>query len=228
MKYPRLTTVTGLTWAACLGVLLVWLNPSEAQDTDPANTDLGQPLAKGPVHEAYANPADPRPEALPLVPKEPPPLIEETPPDQKPAGDNVIWIPGYWSWDQDRTDYIWISGFWRIPPPSRQWVPGHWQQVGDEWQWSSGMWAATDQTEVQYLPPPPTPIEAAPSIPAPDAESLYVPRTWVYRETRYRWRPGFWLGYRPGWMWMPAHYVWTPVGYVFVDGYWDYPLADRG
>jgi hypothetical protein len=29
-------------------------------------------------------------------------------------------------------------------------------------------------------------------------------------------------------MWMPAHYVWTPVGYVFVDGYWDYPLADRG
>jgi len=228
MKYPHLTTVKGLTWAACLVALLAWLNPSAAQDTDPANTDLGQPLARGPVHEAYANPADPRPEALPLVPKEPPPLIEETPPDQKPSGDNVIWIPGYWSWDQDRTDYIWISGFWRIPPPGRQWAPGHWQQVGDEWQWSSGMWAATDQTEVQYLPPPPTPVEAAPSIPAPDAESFYVPGTWVYRETRYRWQPGFWLGYRPGWMWMPAHYVWTPVGYVFVDGYWDYPLADRG
>src|ERR1700683_5030642 len=29
-------------------------------------------------------------------------------------------------------------------------------------------------------------------------------------------------------MWMAAHYVWTPMGYVFVDGYWDHPLGQRG
>jgi hypothetical protein len=29
-------------------------------------------------------------------------------------------------------------------------------------------------------------------------------------------------------VWVPAHYVFTPAGYVFVDGYWDYTLADRG
>ena len=27
---------------------------------------------------------------------------------------------------------------------------------------------------------------------------------------------------------MPAHYVWTPRGYVFVDGYYDYSVARRG
>ena len=29
-------------------------------------------------------------------------------------------------------------------------------------------------------------------------------------------------------MWVPAHYRWTPIGYVFVDGYWDYPLERAG
>jgi hypothetical protein len=29
-------------------------------------------------------------------------------------------------------------------------------------------------------------------------------------------------------MWIPAHYEWTPYGYVFIAGHWDYPLAQRG
>jgi hypothetical protein len=27
---------------------------------------------------------------------------------------------------------------------------------------------------------------------------------------------------------MPAHYVWTPRGHIFVGGYWDYPIQRRG
>jgi hypothetical protein len=27
---------------------------------------------------------------------------------------------------------------------------------------------------------------------------------------------------------MPAHYVWTPSGYLFVPGYWDLPVTNRG
>jgi hypothetical protein len=50
----------------------------------------------------------------------------------------------------------------------------------------------------------------------------------VYRDTRYLWRPGCWVDYRPGWVWIPAHYVWTPVGFVFVEGYWDLELSRRG
>ena len=29
-------------------------------------------------------------------------------------------------------------------------------------------------------------------------------------------------------MWIAAHYQWTPQGYVFIDGRWDYPLDGRG
>lgn len=29
-------------------------------------------------------------------------------------------------------------------------------------------------------------------------------------------------------MWVPAHFCWTPLGYVFVSGHWDYPLWQRG
>src|SRR5439155_16985071 len=42
------------------------------------------------------------------------------------------------------------------------------------------------------------------------------------------WRPGFWVRFRPDWVWIPAPYVWTPAGYVFVEGYWDRPLEQRG
>ena len=80
------------------------------------------------------------PKAAPSIPKEPPAPIQEMPPDQKPAGQNVQWIPGYWSWDVSRRRFIWISGIWREPPPNNQWVPGYWHQVDGGLQWVSGTW----------------------------------------------------------------------------------------
>lgn len=56
--------------------------------------------------------------------------IEEVPPEQKPTGDNVDWIPGYWAWDDERTDFLWVSGIWRSLPPGRQWVSGYWAKSG--------------------------------------------------------------------------------------------------
>jgi hypothetical protein len=32
----------------------------------------------------------------------------------------------------------------------------------------------------------------------------------------------------PDWLWVPSYYSWTPYGYVYIDGYWDYALARRG
>lgn len=195
-------------------------------------------LAKGPVHEAFAATAE-APAAAPVVAKQPPDPIEELPPDQKPEGDNVQWIPGYWSWDEEGSQYIWISGFWRQPPPGRVWVPGSWRQAQGGWQWVSGFWQEVNplpapgedqqqvQPEIQYLPGPPASLEAGPTVPAPTVTSVYVPGSWVWRD-RYVWRPGVWVEYRTDWVWVPAHFVWTPLGYVFVEGYWDYVLARRG
>jgi hypothetical protein len=197
-----------------------------AQDPPPdPNVEV---LTRGPVHEAYANAVTSQPVPGLFAPKQPPAPIEELPPAEKPAGDNVQWIPGYWAWDEDKTDYLWVSGFWRVPPPGRTWMPGVWRDSGNgQWQWTAGFWNVAAQPEVQYLPPPPAPVEAAPP-PQPGPDYVYAPGTWVYRDTHYAWRPGFWYVYRPGWVYIPAHYAWTPYGHIFVDGYWDYPLRQRG
>lgn len=185
-------------------------------------------LPRGPIHEAFAVPvsADPRPG--PIIDKKPPAPIEELPPELKPEGNNVMWIGGYFAWDEDAADFIWISGFWRDVPPDRQWVPGHWMQADDGWQWIAGYWSDASRAELEYLPPPPASLEEGPTTPAPAQESVYVPGCWVYQETRYLWRPGFWMRPYSDWDYVPAHYVWTPAGYLFVDGYWDYPFARRG
>jgi hypothetical protein len=209
-----------------LGVLFGSGSLSATQQEEPR--DGPEVLASGPVHAAYAEPVSQMPPPSEVVPKPPPDPIPELPPEQKPEGDNVQWIPGYWHWDDDRQDYIWVSGFWRMPPPDRQWVPGHWMKVEGGWQWSPGFWSPIGQNQFDYLPPPPAPLEATPSVPAPSEDSYYVPGCWVYRENRYLWRPGAWVAYRPGWVWVPACYLWTPCGYLFVDGYWDYPLGNRG
>jgi hypothetical protein len=185
-------------------------------------------LARGPVHEAFAQPIKANPEPGPVVAKRPPDPIPEIPPDQKPQGDKVQWIPGYWSWYTDKSDFIWVSGFWRVPPPGRKWVPGYWSQADGSWQWTPGLWADARQERFDYQPTPPASVDEGPSTPAPDDNSIYAPGNWVYRNARYVWRPGYWYEAQSGWIWVPAHYAWTPAGYVYVDGYWDYPPEDRG
>jgi hypothetical protein len=230
---------------AALGVLILALSLTQApaQPPPPPQPASGQPpgadpngdgievLARGPVHEAYAGTVE-QPGPSDIVPKAPPEPIEELPPDQRPEGDNVQWIPGYWHWDLEREDFIWISGFWRIPPPGHIWVPGSWQEMAGSFQWVPGFWQEIVpqqpvQPEITYLPPPPQTIEVGPTVPPPNETSIYVPGSWIWRD-RYVWRPGFWIPFQPGWVWVPAHYRWTPIGFVFIDGYWDYPLDTRG
>jgi hypothetical protein len=186
-------------------------------------------LARGPVHEAFATPTDPQPQPGTVVPKQPPAPVEEQPPDQRPEGDHVVWIPGYWAWSADTEGFLWVSGIWREAPPGRRWVPGAWQKVDDQgWRWISGFWAPSDLDSLQYVPAPPETLEQGPAEPAPDANSTYVPGCWIWSQTRFLWRPGFWMPYQPGWVWTPACYKWTPLGCLFSDGFWDHPLHDRG
>jgi hypothetical protein len=190
--------------------------------------DSVEPQTRGPIHEAFVQPIDVTPEPGMPVPKEPPPPIPELPPEEQPQGENMQWIPGYWAWDADRNDFLWVSGFFRDAPPGRQYVPGYWTSTPEGWRWVAGFWAPAQQDAITTVPEPPAPLETTPSLPAPDDDSTYVPGTWVYRDTRYLWRPGYWAPFRPGLVWVPARYLWTPSGYIFIDGYWDLPLESRG
>ena len=113
-------------------------------------------------------------------------------------------------------------------PPDRQWVPGYWGQARRGFQWTSGYWADAAASEIQYLPEPPATVEAGPNIAAPSADDIWLPGCWVWHQNRYAWRPGYWTQGHQDWDWVPDHYVWTPSGYVFVDGYYDYSVPRRG
>jgi hypothetical protein len=226
MNQTSLFSISTLVFCTLLGVLFVFpgigLQPARSQDT--AMTIL----TRGPVHEAFAEPVNQDAEKGLVVPKAPPAPIEELPPDEKPEGDNVVWIPGYWSWDLDKNDYLWISGVWRIPPPEMSWMPGYWTEVEGGFQWVPGFWASQEQEQMEYLPPPPESVEEGPASPAPAPDYVWSPGIWVWYGGHYVWRPGYWLAAPADWIWIPPHYEWTPCGYVFVNGYWDYVIERRG
>lgn len=206
----------------------IFINQVSAQQGAGINDNDIEILTRGPVHEAFAETIVYDPEPGLVIPKRPPAAIEELPPEHQPDGENVSWIPGYWAWDDDREDFIWVSGIWRSLPPERQWIPGYWAPAGQGAQWTSGYWADANLEEVEYLPEPPATVEAGPNSPAPSADYRWLPGSWVWQNNVYAWRPGYWAPGQDNWTWIPSRYVWTSRGYVFVDGYFDYNVDRRG
>ena len=204
-----------------------WAPPAVPAAELPTGSEV---LARGQVHEAFAKPVTMDPQAPVVVPRQPPEALQEMPPVEKPVGADIVWVPGYWAWDEDRNDFIWVSGCWRNAPPSTYWVPGHWLQADNGWQWIAGFWKAVtaQPQQIEYLPAPPAAVEIqAPGNP-PFAEQVWVPGCWFWADGRYIQRHGYWLTQQLGWVWVPAHYVWTPRGYIFSQGHWDYDLDNRG
>ncbi len=158
------------------------LNNAIALRQDPSVAQEGMEiLTRGPIHEAFAETVTFDPEPGLVSPKSPPDAIEEIPPEQRLEGANVNWIPGYWAWDDERTDYLWVSGIWRAIPPGRQWVPGYWGRSGEGAQWTSGYWADAQVSEVEYLPEPPATVEVGPNVTAPSADHGWLPGCWLCR-----------------------------------------------
>jgi hypothetical protein len=212
---------------ATLWLINIIAAPAVAQPPSSVS-DQSTIMTRGPVHEAFAKPITFNPEPGIIVAKQPPPPITEQPPEYRPAGANIAWIPGYWAWADDAQNFLWISGLWRAVPPTRQWIPGYWAKVDNGWQWVPGFWLSALVHELTYLPVPPESLETGPQGDPPAPDQIWVPGHWVWNGTNYAWQPGHWLAFHSGWVWTPAEYVWTPNGCIFVDGYWDYSIRRRG
>ncbi len=219
-----LGVITLLT-AICLPV-----RAQDNPDVPPAEPSQEQPvvLSRGPVHEAFAEPVPMEVEPGLVAPQQPPPNINEVPPAERPRGEQYVWIPGYWAWDAERADFIWVSACWRAAPPDMSWVPGYWAEGRGGWEWISGFWTRTQVQDIVYLPEPPLISSLNPVGIQPSADAIWVPPCMYWSGGRYIRRDGYWLTARTNWIWIPSHYVMTPRGYVFVAGHWDYPLDRRG
>ncbi|HEV3386753.1 MAG TPA: hypothetical protein VG097_18195 [Gemmata sp.] len=184
---------------------------------------------KGPIHEAFAQPgAEVRGKDM-TAPKAPPPPVNEAPPESKPEGANVKWIPGYWQWDEHKNDFIWVSGFYRNVPPNRAWEPGKWIEKDGKNVYTPGFWRPTDTTTWKdVFPEPPKSVENGPSTPNENPNAMWVPGGWEYRNNEFVWRSGYWAAPYRDLMWQPSQYVYNGSGYNYIPGYWDYPLENRG
>jgi hypothetical protein len=211
----------------------------------PSSSNGVEVLSRGPIHEAFAS-LTTEPMPTKLVEKQPPKPIDEMPPAEKPEG-NVTWISGYWAWDDERKDYLWVSGTWRAPPPGKHWMAGYWKEDAGQWCWVPGFWTVAENQangshQITYLPVPPAqPNTSAPGEP-PTPDSFHVPGHWVwhdagyvvvngaqvYREAGYSWVAGYWARVQPGYVWVDSHYRWTPSGYIYIAGYWDLAITRRG
>src|SRR5690606_14782362 len=133
---------TGLIGA--LSWLLLGVVPSALAQTITGQAAESMPdtevLEQGPIHAAFAEPHSISEQSTELIPAKPPPPIQELPPEERPEGENVEWLSGYWMWDQSREDFVWVSGMWRDVPPGREWVSGEWQEVDGAYQWVTGFW----------------------------------------------------------------------------------------
>ena len=224
-RWSPAISLLALVVASALGV--PWCAAQTAPPPTPAQ-EVPEVLTRGPVHEAFAEPVNLQKQAGLQVKTQPPPNVPESPPAAKPQGQNVIWVPGYWSWDTDRNAFIWVSGCWRMAPPSMAWIPGYWNQVPGGWEWVPGFWTQAGAQELTYLPPPPDYDLSPPAMPPPALDYTWVPPCWYWHQTRYILRSGYWLAPQPGWVWVPTHHICTPRGYVIAEGHWDYPLETRG
>src|SRR5262245_3195219 len=109
-----------LALCLCVGVLGLFLISGNAEDPPPPG-DPGGPVFqedgpdsdedaevynRGPIHEGFAVPGSNDPVKGAFAKKEPPEDIDEIPPDEQPDGDNVVWLPGYWAFDDEMDDFL--------------------------------------------------------------------------------------------------------------------------
>lgn len=181
-----------------------------------------------PLHEAFAV-QEMGTLVLEAAPEQPPAYITELQSQQTISG--AVWIPGYWGWSNKHNQFFWVSGTWRRPPPGHHWVPGYWKNYPAGWTWIRGFWSSVDKDHLAYIAnPPPDQIDAkSPPQPA-SADYFWVPGNWEANldTKQYVWYSGRWEKLTPEWVFVPSHYVWREFGYVFLPGFWDWPVAERG
>ena len=221
----RSRTLSYLAGALCLGAGLVWSASAPRADDAPADAQPGVAVqSRGPIHEAFAQPTGTcRLSPAPSFPSSRP-TPSRAPPDQKPDGDKCSGSPD-WSWDDETNDFIWVSGCWRVPPPGMRLGAG--PLAGGARRLASGQRLLGPDGPRAILPPPPPTLDRARHNRRAEGTSIYTPDLDL-PGMRLRVAAGL-LGRLPARVGVGARLLcWTPSGCLFIEGYWDHPLDQRG
>jgi hypothetical protein len=176
-------------------------------DPQPSPTTIHEALAPAPAGGAPVH-----------VDKAPPARIVDRPGMQSP-GAGARWIDGYWEWDRDLKDFVWVTGVWKVLPPGQFWVNGVWKRDGQGWYRVPGF-LSKRKSDVRRDGPPVDRPEDRPG-PAPGPDYFFLEGQYVPSGDGVSWRPGFWARIQPGWSWVPARWVHLAEGWAFRDGRWE-------
>lgn len=193
----------------------------------PLHGEWANPKEGGPVHEAFVIKTGGS-IFLQAVNQEPPQPINERIPEQKDP--NTQWIRGYWDFDENTKDYIWVCGVWRRVPPQMKWIEGYWSKEAEGWVRVRGLWSSQPEEQLSYLSNPPPDSLNEDAGKRPSDQMFWVSGYWQWDPSRraYQWLLGKWAQLDKDWVLVPAHYVFRPKGYLLVPAFWDYPIDNRG
>ncbi len=182
---------------------------------------------QAPIHEAFVTKTGGS-ILLRAADREPPAPRDEQIPERPDS--EAQWIGGYWDLNADGTDFVWVCGVWRQGPPDQQWIEGYWSNESQGWTRIPGFWSALAEDKLAYIdtPPPESIVEDIGKSPSKDM--FFVPGYWQWDNAgrTYTWLSGKWESLDEDWVLVPAHYLWTPKGYLLISAYWDYPIDNRG
>jgi hypothetical protein len=121
-------------WGALAAALIAFAGCNRNSGPDPSAANLA------PVEQTAASAPAAAVETEPVAaaPQPPPPLPQY---DQPPCpGQNYIWTPGYWDYEQ--AGYYWVPGAWVMAPyVDALWTPPYWDFSAGQYRFHRGYWA---------------------------------------------------------------------------------------
>lgn len=186
-------------------------------------------LLHGPIHEAFLHPFTANIAVGDMVATMPPaPLVEKVP-QLVQHGDGLQFIKGYWSVDPETHQFVWVTGTLRNAPPGHTWMASVWEKVDGGFRRTPGTWVPNGfDLQKATVPVPPAAKQLGPIGNAPSPNHVWFPGQWNHSNGQFNWKPGFWGQGNNNWVWTAPHYVQTADGAVFISGFWDRPITQRG
>lgn len=208
-----------------LGIVLLGFGAARAEETLTVHTDAeGNTTFR---HDAINDKRDESYGTI-IVEKAPPVLRNEDEYRKASPGDNAVWVPGYWRWDVNASEYTWVSGLWRRAIPSQTWNNGKWVEKDGGYVWQNGYWGSeTAAKRIFVTEAPPAPKEELRGT-ASKPGDVWIPGAWQFDGAKYNWVPGAWESPAVAEMtWVEGAWLKTVGGYEYVPGHWDYEADTR-
>lgn len=193
----------------------------------PAESSTVRYVVPGPVHEALV-PLAQASQVAEIIPEPPPaeaPGIDRPPQDSRDS----LWVDGYWNWHAKQRHYTWIPGCWRRAPADLRWQPGSWAPAPDGVVRYPGYWYDVHRKPQFVRRAPPADQGREPTQKMMGEGYVWIRGCWtVDDDQQYEWQPGYVAREEAGYLWQPATVVPAAGGFAVVEGYWDFPVAQRG